>query len=465
MTTPNLLFMMTDHQRADSLHSVQAGQEVCPNINRLSRDGVRFSRAYNTCPLCVPARTALATGKYPTSNGVITNDWEGATAGNHVTLHELLYRAGYEVAHIGITHIRVQPSLETRFTFAVWEDNGTYADYLGSLDGGFPYPKKSGFQSIVQENHNGALVECAYSNTRTAVWPGPAATFKDLYWCRKAVEFLQRDRTRPFALFLYLWAPHPPLIVPEPYASLFAPDAINLPANVGCPSPGEPSGFRAGVPAQLAVGQDIDAWRRVWAAHLGLVRLADDGIGQVLDALSATGHDGNTLRVFTADHGDHLGQHGMYQKMEMYEQAINVPLLVSGPGIAARTVESPVSHLDIMPTVLELAGLDVPGDLDGISMAPALTGRTDPPVRPVFSIYAGNPVPGDTRRCVVDGNWKYVWSPPDGEELYDLAADPLEMHNLINEPQHRTAARRLRALSEDWAEQHGDAVFRQYAST
>ena len=94
---PNILFIMTDHQRADSLGMVQAGVEVTPNLNKLAGAGTLFERAYNTCPLCVPARTALATGKYPTKNGVVFNDWRGVRAGDHIPIHQVLYEAGYEI--------------------------------------------------------------------------------------------------------------------------------------------------------------------------------------------------------------------------------------------------------------------------------------------------------------------------------------------------------------------------------
>ena len=285
---PNLLFLMTDHQRADSLGMVQAGVEVTPNLNRLASRGTSFERAYTTCPLCVPARTALATGLYPTRNGVVTNDWRGDSAGDHLTLHEILFRAGYDVAHIGVDHIRVRPGLRERVSFSCWEDNRTYREVLNGC-GIDAAPRDPGrFKRRVMENHEGIPVECPYSSTATGVWPGPAEAFKDAYWCDRAVEFLREPRDKPFALFLYLWAPHPPLRVPEPFASLFPPEELELPPNVGCPAEGAPAAYRTGIASQLAEGVTLDQWRRVWAAHLGLVRLADTGLGRVLDTLADT---------------------------------------------------------------------------------------------------------------------------------------------------------------------------------
>ena len=456
---PNLLFIMTDHQRADSLGMRQAGIDVTPNLNRLAEDGTNFSRAYNTCPLCVPARTALATGKYPTKNGVVTNDWKGETAGDHTTLHELLHRAGYRVGHIGVHHIRVAPPIDERVEFDRWETGEGYAEYLDASGVSHPPGDIYDFKKEIAENQAGERTMQYYSNTETATWPGDAGNFKDLYWCRQAAEFLRKQDDRPFALFLYLWAPHPPLWVPEPYASLFAPDEIELPPNVGCPAEGEPAAYRRGVPAQLADGVSIEQWRRVWAAHLGLVHMADHGIGSVLDTLQETGNRENTLVLFTVDHGEHLGQHRMYQKMEMYEQAIRVPLVLAGPGIGSGAVDVPVSHLDIMPSLLDLFDLETPDDLDGLSLTDTLCKGTAPPARPVFSLYSGNPVRGDTRRCVITERFKYVWVPGDGRELYDLEADPLEMENLAVSPAHRDLVQRLHAQCRRWGEEHSDPVF------
>jgi arylsulfatase A-like enzyme len=454
---PNLVFIMTDHQRADSLGMVQAGLEVTPNLNRLAARGTLFTRAYSTCPLCVPARTALATGLYPTRNGVTTNDWQGTTAGDHPTLHELLHRQGYDVAHIGVHHIRVRPGLDTRLPFAAWEGESHYAAFLrGRLPAESP-AESAPFKRLVRENQNGRPTDARYSSVQTGVWPGPADAFKDLYWSGRAAAFAAQPRAKPFALFLYLWAPHPPLRVPEPYASLFPPDRLDLPPNVGRPAEGEPSAYRSGVPAQLAEGVTHEDWRKVWAAHLGLVRLADTGIGRVLESLSPE-TAANTLILFTSDHGDHLGQHGMYQKIEMYEQALRIPLVLAGPGIRAQSVAAPVSHLDVLPTVLDLLGLPVPDGLDGLSLGPALRHGAPPPDRPIFAQYSGNPVPGDIRRCVIAGPWKYVWSAPASAELFHLADDPLEMRNLARAPEHRATLLHLHETCRQWGLAHADPV-------
>jgi len=464
---PNILFIMTDHQRADSIGMFQANTEVTPNLNRLASQATVFSRAYNTCPLCAPARAALATGKYPTNNGIVFNDWKGLRAADHKPIHQYLAEAGYDVGHIGVHHIRVKPTLQERVPFVEWLDNTDYARYLA--DCGIDDKPTEGYEAFkkeVVELQNGKLVKQRYSNTRSAIWQHPQEYFKDNYFCRQSVNFIhqklstQAPTRQPFALFVYLWAPHPPLRVPEPYVSLFPPEELELPPNVGLPAKGEPPSRRRGVPAQLAEDVSMDEWQKVWAAHLGLVNLADAGIGRILQALEVSGEADNTIIVFTSDHGDHLGQHRMYQKMEMYEQAIRVPLIMRMPGVKAQTFDSPVSHLDVMPTLLDCIGIDVEAlkHLDGISLLESIVSGTSPPDKPVFCQYSGNPTIGYIRRAVITRRYKYIYDTTDADELYDLENDPLEMENLATSSIHMEVIQRWREECKSWAVKHGDWV-------
>ena len=456
MPTPNLLFLATDHQRADSIGAVQAGVEVTPNLNRLAGQGTHFQRAYTTCPLCVPARTAIATGKYPTRNGVVYNDWKGERAGDHKPLHQFLAEAGYDVGHIGVDHIRVTPSLRERVDFSRWASNSEYNKFIAEKGIDDNSVDLNRFKRAITENQEGEHTSVSYSNTETAVWPHPEEFFLDSFYGHQAIEFLQQEREKPFALFVYFWAPHPPLRLPEPYASLFAPDRIDIPPNVDQPAAGEPANRRRGIAAQLAEGLSTEDWRRVWAAHLGLTHLADAVVGRILSALNAAGSEEETLVLFTTDHGDHLGQHRMYQKMEMYEQAIRIPLVLSGPEIGVQTCDTPVSHLDLLPTLLDHLGLESPDPLDGISLRPFLESGAPLPERSIFSQYSGNPVVGDLRRAVITRRHKYVYDPDDNPELYDLETDPLEMHNIASEEPDLVL--QLHEECRRWGEARGDWV-------
>jgi arylsulfatase A-like enzyme len=153
-----------------------------------------------------------------------------------------------------------------------------------------------------------------------------------------------------------------------------------------------------------------------------------------------------------------MGQHRMYQKMEMYEQAIRVPLIFRLPGAGHQTVTTPVSHLDVMPTLLSLLDLPEPGDLDGTSLRETIAGGGEPPARPVFSQFSGTLGIGDIRRAVIDGRHKYVYDPEDEPELYDLESDPLETTNLAADPARAGLVRDLHAQCRAWHAAHGDWV-------
>ncbi|MCT4688829.1 sulfatase-like hydrolase/transferase [Vallitalea sp.] len=423
----NLIFIMTDHQRADSIFMVQDGKEVTPNLNKLAKESVKFNRAYTTCPLCVPARTALATGKHPTANGVVLN--KGSEPTDTKPIHQYLKESGYQVGHVGIDHIRVKPTLKDRVNFDFWIDDDDY----------FAYAKNKGIDTTrsnedvceIMENHNGNRVKKAYSNARVSKWKYEDNNHKDAFFCSKALEFLDNiDDDKPFALFVYLWAPHPPLFVPNAHYQLFNPNNITLPNNIGKISLNESETRKYGAPRQLAESVDSDYWKEVWSAHLGLVNYADNIIGKILDKANEIDRNSDTIKLFTVDHGEHLGQHNMYQKMEMYEQAVNIPLIINVPNSKPREIEEIVSHIDILPTILDLLNIEY-GDLDGKTLRGVFEGEKLPSDNMVFSQYSGNqPVIGDIRRAVITDKYKYVYDEIGTQELYDLKNDSMEMENI-----------------------------------
>jgi arylsulfatase A-like enzyme len=460
--TPNILFIMTDHQRADSIGAVQAGKEVTPNLNRLAKRSAVFTRAYTTCPLCTPARTALSTGQYPTRTGVVFNDWSGDTARDCKPLHQYLDEAGYDVGHVGVNHIQLKPPLTERVAFEQWIDQrdlAAYQDEQGIDEGSVNVGPERSKRDIL-EFMNGEYEQKRFSSHKATVWPHDIEHFADSFYRRHSVQFLEQrgESSKPFALFANLWAPHPPLRVPEPYASMFPPDAIDLPSNVGVSAQGEPPGRRRGIAGQLGEGVPMEEWRQAWAAHLGLVNWADACIGRILEALEASGRADDTIVVFTTDHGEHLGQHRMYQKMEMYEPALNVPLMMHVPGMTANSFDTPVSHLDILPTLLDILGMNPSDTLDGVSLRASLESGTPPPDRPIFAQFSGGRALGDIRRAVVTRRHKYIHDPRDVPELYDLVTDPLEMTNLAGDAGHQEDVHDLHALAKEWGEAHGDWV-------
>jgi arylsulfatase A-like enzyme len=450
----NLLFITTDHQRADSIGMVQAGREVTPHLNALARKGTQFTRAYSACPLCVPARAALATGLRPARTGVTWNDWSGRHAKGVTTLHERLAAAGYALGHSGMDHVRLGKPLSERVQFTTWLNHEDHERHLQEKGCDMAALETSGpFRKKVTETINGETRRNDYSTAHAAEWPFGRENFRDDFFTAAAETAIDKLAAgeKPFAMFVNYWAPHPPLYVPPELADLFPPEKIDLPANVGRAAEGEPANRRAGIAAQLAEGVSEAEWRQAWSAHLALTHLADQQVGRLIAALEQAGVLDDTLIVFTSDHGEHLGQHAMYQKMELYEPAARIPLIVSGPGmVTGESVDVPVSHLDLVSTALELMGCEVPGGLDGRSLAKTVSSGITPEKVPVFFQFTGNNGPSVARYAVVLGSTKLIHDATDRPELYDLATDPMEMKNRAGDPALATIEAELTQRLNAW---------------
>lgn len=446
---------MTDQQRFDTLGKWVGSVEITPSWNRLEKEGASFRRAYDACPLCVPARTSLATGKNPLASGMLLNDLAGVHARDNTTIHELLASSGYEVAHVGVNHISVKPSLAEKVPFSLFYTDDDYA--RDAKDAGLDISRRDYQRDMVMENADGKYIPRPYSNTKVAPWPYETRHFKDVVFGRKACEFLRGKHERPFALFVCLWAPHPPLTVPKEYFDLFPPDAFTLAPTVGRVNDDEPHCYVSSASRQLGLNPPQKGWKEGMAAHAALTRLADDQLGLILSALGQSDYRDNTLIVATTDHGEQMGEHDMYQKMEMYESATHVPAIFKLPGATPRSSDVPISHLDFVPTIIDLLDLDVDKDtFEGQSLAPFITHGTAVCQKDVFSLYNGNHAYGDVRRMIVRGNLKLIYA--GGEwELFDLSADPFESHNVFADPAYGTEGESMRKALLAWSKQNHDS--------
>lgn len=463
---PNFLLVITDHQRADSIDMVQGGVEVTPRLNRFASGAARFTRAYTTSPLCIPARTAMMTGQYPT-RGIPINDFSGDAARPQTLATCDLAAAGYRVAYIGKNDIQVRPSGRDQHPAGTWIDKRDYEQGLHQQ--GLPrFPGWEGredayhdvFYKPVRETLPDRVADSRYSHPATGSWSGPQDSFRDFFFQRATRKWLEQAARgpEPFAGVISIPSPHPPLIVPPPYDTLFDPETLDIPPNVGVPARGEPSNRAESVARQLARDASEADHRRAWAAHLGLVRLADDLFGELLDDLDRLKIADNTVVIFTSDHGHHLGQHNMFGINELYEQTVHVPLLIRAPGCREQTIRSPVSHLDIVPTLFHLAGLPPADHHDGQSLHPTLFEGTPPNRRECYFQFSGQIGYGYYRRGVVSQTYKYIYDPADIPELYHLVKDPLEMCNVAADPAYASTLDDLHARCAAWHRQCGDWI-------
>lgn len=453
----NIIFITTDHQRKDTIHMIQNNQEVTPNLNLLAKEGIEFENAYSSCPLCVPARTSLATGIFPTKTRVVINDLKNPPkiTSNFKTLHEYLEKSEYKVSHFGMQHITLEPSLKERVNFYRYITDDDYEKIC--RENNMPLFGVPEDRVEVIEKHGEIYEKRKYTGTRVSVFERDRKLYRDEFYKEKLFEYLQEENfEEPVAIFLNLWSPHPPLNVLKDYIDKFK-NPI-LPENINKPCKDEPKNRRKGIAAQLAQENDLEHWKSVWQAYLGMTNYADEIIGEIIKKLKDKGVYDNTVVVFTADHGDHLGQHKMFQKMELYDQAIKIPLIIKFPNFNHRKIETNVSHLDILPTLLDY--LEIENDrnnFDGESLVEYIKNDNFPVERYVYSQYSGNQVAiGDIRRGILGKNIKYIWDGDNEEELFDLEKDALEMVNLASDKRYSRVKETLKSNLKRFLQNEND---------
>ena len=444
MRPPNLLFLMTDQQRADTLDP----DAPCrlPHLRALAETGTTFGRCYAPNPICSPTRASLMTGLLPHSHGMV--DCTHTVAPYRAELQpdlpfwsRTLQGAGYATGYYGKWHIERSDRLED-FGFAEYELNGSagYRAHRRALGLDERQRRLARRVAVDQPGYPDFLL--------AAVADEPAEATPEHYLYSRGIDFIERaarDPARPWALFVSTLAPHDPYLAPREHYARCDPAAIPRPASFDDPLADRPGIYRR----IQRVWRDLDwpACAEAIACYHAFCALVDDQVGRILAAVRAAGQERETLVVFTSDHGDYLGAHRLFLKgVPAFEEAYKVPLILRGPGIAAgRRVERIVSLLDLAPTIV---GLTVGGAFPGHGrallplLAPA--GEAAPWTDEAFAECHGQRF-FYTQRTLWRDQFKYVFNGFDEDELYDLAADPHELRNLARDPAHAAVARELAA--------------------
>jgi choline-sulfatase len=430
----NLLFFLSDNHNRALTGCYGHPKATTPNLDRIAARGVRFANAYSASPLCCPARAAIATGRFPHQTGFFDNAivYDGSVPSWMRRLRE----QGHHVASIGKLHFR-----------STEDDNGFSEELLPMhiLDG------KGGIQMLLRgfddEQVNPGQFELYME--RSGIGTAPYQSF-DVKITEAAEAWLEehgRGQEKPWVLFVSYPSPHPPFRVPERLYRLHPEDEVPLPKHF---RPGE----RAEHPALahlrkiMATGEITDEAlvRKIAAGYLGLVAHLDEQIGRVLARLETLGLMDTTRILYTSDHGDLAGEHGLLGKCCMYEGSIGVPLLISGPGVpAGRVARQIASHVDLFPTLVAGAGAELAEEdrsLPGTSLWPAIEGSEAE--RTGFAEY--HAVGSKTGVFMLrDGALKlvyYVGMPP---QLFDLEADPDEARDLVADGSGLELAREMEA--------------------
>lgn len=429
-TRPNIILITTDQHRGDCLGIEGHPVLQTPNLDWLARSGTRFRRGYSECPSCVPARRTLMSGQAPAVQGMVGMkrvEWDPPN-----TLAGELSGAGYQTQLIGKLHLSRH---RKRFGFDhMFLADGTLAgssysagqnDYVEWLQQqGYREPEPGGAHGV---SANGWVARPHYLPEEMS----------HTFWCTsRAVEFIhKRDPDVPFFLNLSYIDPHPPLTPPQPYYDRYIGQDLPKPV-VGDWAPafdGPQKGLDINGPT---ICIDDQAMHNARAGYYGLINHVDDQIGRLVDFLRRRHLLDNTFIIFTADHGEMLGDHNMYRKTFAYEGSARVPFFARPTPAMNYPTEivshAPVGLQDVMPTLLDVAGVNVPDTVTGKSLLPLMRGEQSAPWRDVLhGEHAGQYSYDDGMHFLTDGRFKYIWYSQTGrEQLFDLETDPNELRDL-----------------------------------
>ena len=467
MTGPNLLFLYTDEQAFNTLACYGNNWIEMPNLNALADTSTVFDRAYVTQPVCTPSRSTLMTGQWPHTNGCVHNNV--ALKPETRCLPEILPRGEYVTGHYGKWHLGDEIFCQHGFDEWVnYEDN--YFNY---------YSEGRGRNERTQYHHY--LIEQGYKPDledwnlfgRGFCCRLPEEHGKPAWIARQAVDFIDRQAGKPFALYVNFLEPHMPFFGPRD--DQYDPNSIDLPVNhEAMPDDSYPQKYVEkssrmvpdGFPAQ-SERTEAD-WRKVRARYYGLCSLVDTHAGKILDKLKESGQWDNTVVVFTSDHGDMMGSHAQTAKGVMYEEAVRVPMLIKMHAQASmKRVEGAMSHIDVMPTLLDLMKQDIPGEMQGKSLK-AVMESDNPRLDEDIVIEWNNSSPdgqgppkykgkqNDERTLITPDGWKFAWSAEGKHLLFNHNDDPQEVTNLYGRDEHGARAADYMGRIRKWQKKASD---------
>jgi choline-sulfatase len=432
---PNILFVMADQMAAGFLPIYGHPVVKAPHLAALAERGAVFESAYCASPLCAPSRFSMMAGRLPSAIGA----WDNAAdfAADIPTFAHYLRQAGYRTALAGKMHFCGPDQLhgfEERLTTDIYP-----ADYGWTPDWEHPETRPSW-----------------YHNMLSVVQAGPCRRSNQLDFDEEVVFTARRylfdaargTDERPFCLVVSFTHPHDPYAILPEYWNRYREEEIDLPRLATSPEREDPHWKRLRHVADTDGHEITEAQiRSARRAYYGAISYVDDQLGILLATLADSGLGGETAVVFTADHGDMLGERGLWYKMTWHENASRVPLIIALPGEShARRIAASVSLVDLLPTLAEIAAdgraPDYAAPVDGRSLLRHIfgAGGHDEALGEYFAEGALAPL-----LMIRRGRYKYIRSRPDPEQLYDLLADPLEHNNLARDPAHGEALATLRA--------------------
>ena len=458
MSQPNIVFIITDQQRYDTIGALGFPHVETPNLDRLTREGVHFTNCFVTAPSCAPSRASLFTGYYPHTTGILKNadTWTQSWVNN-------LADAGYHCANIGKMHTW---PFETPCGFHerhVVENKDRFLEGGEYMDEWDKFLQREGHQKQKRVEYR---KRPDYKHRLGAfTWDLPPETHSDYYVGDRAVEWIQdNDGEKPFFLEVGFPGPHPPYDPLPGHLERYKDKIIPLQENRGEDLNNQPESYKGMRVHNTEVDHDsvvfklnlTEKERRDQRIHyLANVTMIDDKVGEIMDALENKGQLDNTVIIFTSDHGDCLTDHGHSQKWTMYDQVTRVPMIARFPKRfpVGERIDSLVQLMDVGPAILELAGAKSPDNLEAESLLPALEGKAFNGREYVFAeqVRDLNYTEGNFQTMVRSREWKLVhFLDEQLGQLFNLQDDPDEFENLWESREHKDIRDKLLGVLRDW---------------
>ncbi len=431
---PNILFIMTDDQRPDTIHALGNDEIRTPNLDQLVHRGTTFTRAITAIPICVASRAELLTGRDGRLNG--KKDFGFSPKEGVTSLGTVMHDAGYETCYVGKWHTRGRPSTHGYETV-----EGLFSSGGGKFPLTFPKDWKgmdvTGYRGWIFQTDDGKK----FPEKGVGLTPNISDDFTDA-----AIRFLNRRSDRPFFLHVNYTAPHDPLFVPEGYEGKYTAESVSLPVNFKTDHPFDHGNAMGRDEVLYSYPRTKQQTKEGLAVYYAVIEHLDAAVGKLLDDLESKGLDDETIVIFSSDHGLAMGSHGLRGKQNMYEHSIGVPLIFVGPNIPKKNIIAAQCYLrDLYPTICDFAGATIPKTVQGKSIVPVIEGKQ----KTIHDVVFGNFK--DSQQMVRTDRWKYIRYPlVKKEQLFDLDNDPSELINLVDNQEHALILNQLRTKLSAW---------------
>ena len=439
---PNIVLITTDQQRWDTCGPLAPSFMRTPHFDNLAREGITFSSAYADCPICVPSRVSIMTGKTVFAHDDPCFDPSTRFIDNATSLPGCLGDLGYQTIAVGKMHFEPQRARHGFQEMLLPEDY---------------YRQRRASGHDLQPMRHGLGQNELYPGMATV----PEALTLTSWISEQCVEFIRerRDPTAPFFMWCSYSKPHPPLDPPEPYYSMYRNCDIPEPVCGDWSTPERlPESMKRFWQSWSGDLLPAEIIREARAAYYGLITQCDYNMGRVLAALQDRGLLDDTLILYTTDHGEYLGDHHGLSKCYFHEPSAHLPFLLRLPKSwegrqPGSTCAAPATLADVLPTLVSAAGGTAPEGCDGRNLLAVARGEEAP--RP-FVVATHNRPPHHSYLGITDGRYKYIWYPEgSAEQFFDLESDPRELHDLAGKPEVGETQVRLRAQMVAWLAEHG----------